>query len=154
EPAWNPGMEAQAVDRLYRLGQAHEVHVYRYFVQGNLEMNIHQVQRRKGELAVNVLSEPIVTCKDSLTEGGLVEKICFSREEIVRSVLEWGAGRGGFIRFPELFKIELWNMLGSLKVDHFVDVELIKLTGKLATFRGEPIHEVHLIASKSSISSG
>lgn len=52
-------MEAQAVDRLYRLGQAHEVHVYRYFVNGTLEMNIHQVQRRKEELAVYVLSELI-----------------------------------------------------------------------------------------------
>ena len=47
-------MEAQAVDRLYRLGQANEVHVYRYYVQGTLEMNIHQVQRRKGELALYV----------------------------------------------------------------------------------------------------
>jgi len=52
EPGWNPGIEAQAVDRLYRLGQVHEVHVYRYYVEGSLEMNIHQVQRRKGELAV------------------------------------------------------------------------------------------------------
>lgn len=52
-------MEAQAVDCLYRLGQAHEVHVYQYFVNGTLEMNIHQVQRRKEELAVYVLSELI-----------------------------------------------------------------------------------------------
>ena len=52
-------MEAQAVDRLYRLGQPDEVHVYRYFVQGTLEMNIHQVQRQKGELAVYVSSELI-----------------------------------------------------------------------------------------------
>ena len=47
-------MEAQAVDCLYRLGQANKVHVYRYYVQGTLEMNIHQVQRRKGELALYV----------------------------------------------------------------------------------------------------
>ena len=35
------------MDRLYRLGQVHEVHVYRYYVEGSLEMNIHQVQKRK-----------------------------------------------------------------------------------------------------------
>ena len=45
-------MEAQAVDRLYRLGQTSEVVVYRYYVQGTLEMNIHQVKNRKGELAL------------------------------------------------------------------------------------------------------
>ncbi|KNZ54446.1 hypothetical protein VP01_2945g2 [Puccinia sorghi] len=72
EPAWNPGMEAQAVDRLHRLGQAHEVHVFWYFVQGTLEINIHKVQRRKGELAVYVLSEPIVTCMRSLTDGWIL----------------------------------------------------------------------------------
>lgn len=40
------------MDRLYRLGQVHEIHVYQYYVEGSLEMNIHQVQRRKGELAM------------------------------------------------------------------------------------------------------
>ncbi|KNZ49430.1 uncharacterized protein VP01_5011g1 [Puccinia sorghi] len=68
EPAWNPGVEA--VDCLYRLGaQAHEVCVYWYFVQGTLEMNINQVQRQKGELAVYALSELIVTCMHSSTDG-------------------------------------------------------------------------------------
>jgi len=47
-------MEAQAIDRLYRLGQGSPVNVYRYYVHGTLEMNIHQVQRRKGELALYV----------------------------------------------------------------------------------------------------
>ena len=54
EPSWNPAMEAQAIDRLYRLGQVNPVNVYRYYVHGTLEMNIHQVQRRKGELALYV----------------------------------------------------------------------------------------------------
>ncbi|KNZ51646.1 uncharacterized protein VP01_3876g3 [Puccinia sorghi] len=72
EPVWSPGVEAQAVDCLYRLGKAYEVHVDWYFVEGTLEMNIHQVQRQKGELAVYVLSEPIVKCMNSLTEGWIL----------------------------------------------------------------------------------
>ncbi|KAI7953427.1 hypothetical protein MJO28_005974 [Puccinia striiformis f. sp. tritici] len=43
--------EAQAVNHLYRLGQTHEVHVYQYYVKGTLEKDVHQVQKRKGELA-------------------------------------------------------------------------------------------------------
>ncbi|KNE94791.1 hypothetical protein PSTG_11883 [Puccinia striiformis f. sp. tritici PST-78] len=43
--------QAQAVNHLYRLGQTHEVHVYQYYVKGTLEKDVHQVQKRKGELA-------------------------------------------------------------------------------------------------------
>ncbi|OAV84785.1 hypothetical protein PTTG_11097, partial [Puccinia triticina 1-1 BBBD Race 1] len=51
EPSWNPASEFQAIDWLYRLGQENSVFVYWYYLQRSLEMNIHQVQRRKGELA-------------------------------------------------------------------------------------------------------
>ncbi|EFP81310.1 uncharacterized protein PGTG_06931 [Puccinia graminis f. sp. tritici CRL 75-36-700-3] len=53
EPSWNPAMEAQAIDCLYRLGQVKPVNVYRYYVHGTLETNIYQIQRRKGELAMS-----------------------------------------------------------------------------------------------------
>ncbi|EHS63749.1 uncharacterized protein PGTG_21841 [Puccinia graminis f. sp. tritici CRL 75-36-700-3] len=52
EPGWNPAAEIQAVDRLYRLGQVNPVHVYQYYVRGSLKMNIYQVQKRKGKLAM------------------------------------------------------------------------------------------------------
>ncbi|OAV85573.1 hypothetical protein PTTG_09350 [Puccinia triticina 1-1 BBBD Race 1] len=52
EPSWNPANEFQAIDWLYRLGQAKPVWVYRYYIQGSLEMNIYQVQRRKSELVL------------------------------------------------------------------------------------------------------
>jgi predicted DNA-binding transcriptional regulator len=42
------------VDCLYRLGQENEVYVYRYYVDKSLEMNILEIQRRKGELALYV----------------------------------------------------------------------------------------------------
>jgi SNF2 family DNA or RNA helicase len=47
------------VDWLYRLGQEHEVHIYQYFINGSLEMNIHQIQRRKAEMALYNLSVSI-----------------------------------------------------------------------------------------------
>jgi predicted DNA-binding transcriptional regulator len=42
------------LDRLYRLGQENEVYVYQYYVDRSLEMNILEIQRRKGELAYYV----------------------------------------------------------------------------------------------------
>jgi SWI/SNF-related matrix-associated actin-dependent regulator of chromatin subfamily A3 len=52
EPSWNPAIEDQAIDRLHRLGQTKQVNVYQYYVHGTIEMNILQIQRRKGELAL------------------------------------------------------------------------------------------------------
>ncbi|OAV92010.1 hypothetical protein PTTG_03585 [Puccinia triticina 1-1 BBBD Race 1] len=52
EPSWNPASEFQAIDRLYCLGQINSVWVYRYYIEGSLEMNMYQVQRRKSELAL------------------------------------------------------------------------------------------------------
>lgn len=37
EPHWNPMVEAQAVDRVYRIGQTQEVTVFRYIVPGSVE---------------------------------------------------------------------------------------------------------------------
>jgi SWI/SNF-related matrix-associated actin-dependent regulator of chromatin subfamily A3 len=34
EPAWNPAIEQQAVDRVHRLGQTSDVNVIRYIVKG------------------------------------------------------------------------------------------------------------------------
>jgi hypothetical protein len=37
EPHWNPMAEAQAVDRVHRIGQTREVKVTRYCVQSSIE---------------------------------------------------------------------------------------------------------------------
>jgi SNF2 family DNA or RNA helicase len=36
EPAWNPAIEQQAVDRVHRLGQTSNVEVIRYIAKGRL----------------------------------------------------------------------------------------------------------------------
>lgn len=63
EPSWNPEMEAEAIDQLYQLGQVNPVNVYRYYLDGTLQMNIHQVQRINGELELYVfLPSPQMFC--------------------------------------------------------------------------------------------
>ena len=37
EPQWNPMSESQALDRIHRLGQQHEVHMTRYIIRGTWE---------------------------------------------------------------------------------------------------------------------
>lgn len=38
EPHWNPMVEAQAIDRVHRIGQSRDVEVVRYIVDGSIEL--------------------------------------------------------------------------------------------------------------------
>lgn len=47
DPWWNPAVEQQAVARAYRLGQHHELKVYRLLIENSIESNIQKLQRDK-----------------------------------------------------------------------------------------------------------
>ncbi|KAI9629098.1 hypothetical protein KEM48_011169 [Puccinia striiformis f. sp. tritici PST-130] len=51
DPCWNPSVEDQATDRAYRLGQRCTIQIVRYFIQGSIEVNMREIQKRKKELA-------------------------------------------------------------------------------------------------------
>ncbi|KAL2444362.1 DNA repair protein RAD5A [Exophiala dermatitidis] len=51
EPMWNPAAEAQAVDRIYRIGQKRPVLVKRYQMRDSIEGKIVELQKRKQQLA-------------------------------------------------------------------------------------------------------
>ncbi|MEI6947560.1 SNF2-related protein [Paraflavisolibacter sp. H34] len=48
---WNPGVEAQATDRAYRIGQQKNVLVHRFITQGTFEERINEMIQSKKELA-------------------------------------------------------------------------------------------------------
>ncbi|ETN44379.1 uncharacterized protein HMPREF1541_10559 [Cyphellophora europaea CBS 101466] len=51
EPLWNPAAEAQAVDRVYRIGQTRPVVVKRYFMEDSIETVIMELAGKKQALA-------------------------------------------------------------------------------------------------------
>ena len=51
EPQFNPAAEAQAVDRVHRLGQKREVTTVRYIMEDSFEENMLKLQRKKQNLA-------------------------------------------------------------------------------------------------------
>ncbi|NWW74904.1 TTF2 factor, partial [Climacteris rufus] len=53
---WNPALEDQACDRIYRVGQNKDVVIHRFVCEGTVEEKILQLQRRKKGLAQQVLS--------------------------------------------------------------------------------------------------
>mmetsp|Transcript_33193 Transcript_33193/g.73381 ORF Transcript_33193/g.73381 Transcript_33193/m.73381 type:complete len:394 (+) Transcript_33193:661-1842(+) len=50
DPWWNASVEEQAMDRVHRLGQPRDVHVYRYIAQGTIEERMLDLQEAKREL--------------------------------------------------------------------------------------------------------
>ncbi len=61
DPWWNPAVEAQAVDRAHRLGQAKPVFAYRLIARDTVEEKIMQLQGQKRDLA-----EAVITADTSL----------------------------------------------------------------------------------------
>ncbi|KAH3982488.1 hypothetical protein HBI56_015260 [Parastagonospora nodorum] len=68
EPHWNPMAEAQAVDRIYRIGQKREVFVTRYIVPKSIETYIQWVQQQKLKLVSTFVDTEGVTQADIDTE--------------------------------------------------------------------------------------
>lgn len=51
EPLYNPAAEAQAIDRVHRLGQKREVHCVRLLMDNSIEMRMRDLQDKKIKLA-------------------------------------------------------------------------------------------------------
>ncbi|MCJ1473085.1 alpha-1,6-mannosyltransferase [Lambiella insularis] len=70
EPQWNPMSEAQALDRIHRLGQEKEVMTIRYVIKDSWEEQVLKLQARKQDLADLTLSGGAIT-KAELNSGRL-----------------------------------------------------------------------------------
>ena len=56
DPWWNPAIEKQAEDRIYRIGQTRNVMIYRMIVEGTIEEKIQMLQREKSKLYDEILN--------------------------------------------------------------------------------------------------
>ncbi|GAA0195469.1 DEAD/DEAH box helicase [Glutamicibacter creatinolyticus] len=55
DPWWNPAVEAQAVDRVHRIGQTRPVYVYRLVANDTIESKVLALQEKKTQLFNDVL---------------------------------------------------------------------------------------------------
>lgn len=75
DPWWNPAIEAQAVDRAYRIGQKNTVFTYKFITTNTVEEKILNLQKNKQKLASDLIT----------TEESFVKNL--SREDI-QSIFE------------------------------------------------------------------
>lgn len=56
DPWWNPAVEAQAIDRIHRIGQTNKVFAYRLITKGSIEEKIIKLQKSKRAVSDNIMS--------------------------------------------------------------------------------------------------
>lgn len=76
---WNPAVEDQATDRAYRIGQTHQVNVYKFIATGTIEEKIDQMLDEKRDLADTILSSKDESWITSLSNEELKELFSLSQ---------------------------------------------------------------------------
>ncbi len=71
DPWWNPAVEEQANDRVYRIGQAKKVFIYRLVTSDSIEERILKLQEAKRDLFEGVIGG--VSLEKSLNKEDLLE---------------------------------------------------------------------------------
>ncbi|MBV8206765.1 MAG: SNF2 helicase associated domain-containing protein [Acidobacteria bacterium] len=68
DPWWNPAVEAQAVDRAHRIGQAKPVFAYRLITRDTVEEKVLELQNTKRDLAAAIIGENNSVIRDLKAE--------------------------------------------------------------------------------------
>ena len=76
DPWWNPAVEAQAADRIHRIGQTKPATIYKLITRGTVEEKILRLQDRKRNIisaAMGEISDEAAPMMSGLTEGEMLE---------------------------------------------------------------------------------
>jgi len=90
---WNPATEAQAVDRVHRIGQTKHVYITRIVIKASVEERMLELQREKKKIADSALDGANFAKKNKLSVGDLGR--LFGADQ---SVIDMAEGRVGFTR--------------------------------------------------------
>ena len=68
DPWWNPAVEAQAIDRVHRIGQSKPVNAYRFIAKNTVEEKILELQKTKLGLVEQIFGKRSTTIKNLTAE--------------------------------------------------------------------------------------
>ncbi|CAG8588404.1 11258_t:CDS:10, partial [Gigaspora rosea] len=69
DPWWNPSIEDQAVDRIYRLGQTRPVSIFRFVIENTIEDRVIELQEKKRSMVSQAFGERIRKDASKRLEG-------------------------------------------------------------------------------------
>merc|ERR1712096_249299 len=110
DPAWNPAVDAQACDRIYRVGQTRDCIIYRFITCGTVEEKIYQKQIfKKGmfETATNAKSENQKKYFTKMELKAVFELKDAKSSSTCKKLLDQSGGKITLPRDPEMFMSHL-----------------------------------------------
>ena len=79
---WNPAVEKQAADRIFRIGQTRNVQIHKFITAGTLEENIQEMLERKRQLAESIIGTD-ESWLAQLSDDELVELISLHKDKML-----------------------------------------------------------------------
>ena len=79
---WNPAVEKQAADRIFRIGQTRNVQIHKFITAGTLEENIQEMLERKKHLAESIIGSDEGWLA-SLSNDELVDLVSLHEDQIL-----------------------------------------------------------------------
>ncbi len=79
---WNPAVEKQAADRIFRIGQTRNVQIHKFVTAGTLEEAIQEMLERKKNLAESIIGAD-ESWLASLSDDDLVELISLDQDRLL-----------------------------------------------------------------------
>ena len=76
DPWWNPAVEAQAADRIHRIGQTKPATIYKFITRGTVEEKILKLQEKKRNVisaAMGEVGDEVSPMMNGLSEGELLD---------------------------------------------------------------------------------
>jgi len=76
DPWWNPAVEAQAADRIHRIGQTKPATIYKFITRGTVEEKILRLQEKKRNVisaAMGEVGDEVSPMMNGLSEGELLD---------------------------------------------------------------------------------
>jgi len=79
---WNPAVEKQAADRIFRIGQTRNVQIHKFVTAGTLEESIQEMLNRKKHLAESIIGSD-ESWLASLSEDELLDLVSLHKEKLL-----------------------------------------------------------------------
>ena len=79
---WNPAVEKQAADRIFRIGQTRNVQIHKFVTAGTLEENIQEMLERKKHLAESIIGSD-ESWLATLSDDELVDLVSLHEDKLL-----------------------------------------------------------------------
>eukprot|EP00794_Sanderia_malayensis_P003749 gene3749-4271_t len=109
---WNPALENQACDRIYRVGQKHNVFIHRFLCTDTIEEKITELQKRKKDLA------------DTVLQGGKQASQKLTLQDL-KTLFGASCSTSTWKDYPSFFQykksLSRWKKIGKEEKERYVD---------------------------------